>query len=72
MGEKIVVVLQIYGARANFLLFCNHQETESDLRETEIGVSEPIFTQKNIKGSMGQQYTYSTRWEKNIVVVFRT
>ena len=35
----------------------------------EIGVAEPIFTHKNIKGSMVQQNRYSTRWEQNIVVV---
>ena len=35
----------------------------------EIGVAEPKFTQKNIKGSMGQQYPYATRWLKNMVVI---
>ena len=28
-----------------------------------------IFTQKNIKGSLGQWYSYSSIWEKNIVEV---
>ena len=35
----------------------------------EIGVYGPILTQKNIKGSMGQLYPYSTKWVKNIVVI---
>ena len=28
MGENIVVVLHIYGTRAIFLIFCDHQDTE--------------------------------------------
>ena len=28
--NNIVVVLHIYGARGIFLLFCNHQDTESE------------------------------------------
>ena len=28
-----------------------------------------IFTHKNTKGSMGQLYTYSTIWEKNVVLI---
>ena len=35
----------------------------------EIGVSVPIFTHKNIKGSMLQWYPYSTRWVKRHVVI---
>ena len=30
MGGGITVILPIYGARAIFLLFCNHQDTESE------------------------------------------
>ena len=54
---NIVVILHIYGALAMFLLFYDHQETESESREMEIGVAGPIFTHKNIKGSTGQRYT---------------
>ena len=35
----------------------------------EIGVAEPIFTHKNIKGSMVQQYPYPKRWEQNSVAI---
>ena len=28
-----------------------------------------INTEKKPKGSMGQRYTYDTRWEKNIMVI---
>ena len=35
----------------------------------EIGVSRPILTHKHLKSSMGQQYLYSTKWEKNIVPI---
>ena len=34
----------------------------------EIGVAGPIFTQKNIKGTMGKYYLYSTRWGQNVVI----
>ena len=53
----IVANIHIYGARANFLLLYDHQDTESDQREKELGVAVSIFTNKNIKGSMGQQYS---------------
>ena len=35
----------------------------------EISTPQTIFTQKNIKGYMVQQYPYSTRWEKIVVVI---
>ena len=59
-----MVIFYIYGALAISLLFFNHQYTESESRDMEIGVARPIFTHKNIRGSMGQQYIYHTRWEK--------
>ena len=52
--REVVVILNIYGAKANFLLFCDHQDTESESREIEIVVLGLIFPQKNIKGPMGQ------------------
>ena len=58
--KNVVVILHIYGARAIFLLFYDHQDTES--------ASTNINTEKNIKGYMGEQYPYPTRWVKNIVV----
>ena len=51
----------IYGARASFILFCDHQDTESESQEIEIGVAGPIFTQKKIKRTIGKEYLYSTR-----------
>ena len=35
----------------------------------EIGVYGPTSAHINIKGSMGQKYPYSTRWEQNIVAI---
>ena len=46
IGGKVVAVLHIYSARANFLLFCNHQDTDSESCEMEIDVAGPIFVQK--------------------------
>ena len=63
------MIIHIYGTLAIFLLFCTHQDNESESREMEIGVSGPIFTYLNIKGSMGQRYAYSTKWEKNVLAI---
>ena len=35
----------------------------------EIGVVGAIFIHKNIKGYVGLLYSYSIRWEQNIVVI---
>ena len=35
----------------------------------EIGVYRPILIQNKSRGSMGQQYPYSTRQDKNSVVI---
>ena len=61
--QIIVVTLHTYGARAVFLLFCNHQDNDYESRGTEIDVAGPIFTQKNTKVSMVQLYASSTIWE---------
>ena len=67
--KNIVAIMHISVARAICILFVDHQDTESESREIEIGVAGPIFTEKNIKGSMGQTYPYSTRWKQNIVSI---
>ena len=66
---KNVVNIHIDGDRAIFLLFCNHQHTESESWEMKIGLAGPIIKIITIKGSMGQLYIYSTRWEENILVI---
>ena len=69
--QNIVVVLHIYGDRAIFLLFCDYQDTKSEWHKIEMSISQPIFTHlKHIKGYMGYQYPYHTRWKKHIVVIF--
>ena len=54
---------------SHFQTMCCHKETKSESFETGMNVYKPIFTHKNIKGSIGQQCTYSTRWQQNIVSV---
>ena len=66
--KNIVGIVRIYGARAIFLLFCDHQDTGSKSREIEIGVVGPISTHKIFKCLMVKLYPYSTIWEQNIVV----
>ena len=51
--RNIVVVLRIYGSLAIFILFFDHQDTESESREMEIGVYQPILTQKIIQRLYG-------------------
>ena len=48
----MMVILPIYGARAIFLLFCDHQDSGSESREMKIGVAGPIFTHKNISKAL--------------------
>ena len=69
MGENVMVLLPIYGARDIFLLFYNHSDTESEWQEMRIGVAGPIFAHKKINRSMRQQYTYHNIWEKHIVAI---
>ena len=74
MGENIVEVLRVCGASDIFLLFCDHQDTESESREMEIGVSwtniHPEKYQRlygkmiSILHKMGEKYcgNYSYLW----------
>ena len=52
--QNMVASNHIYGARAIFLLFCDNQDTEYEPQEIEIGVTGPISTHKNIKGTIGK------------------
>ena len=48
-----MAILQIYGARAIFLLFYDHQDTESESCETEMRIYQKIFTHKKSKAILG-------------------
>ena len=48
----VKVIIHIYEARKHFLLFCDHQDTESGSRSMAIGEAGPIFTQENIPESL--------------------
>ena len=61
-----MVVLHINGALVMFLLFCGHQDTESESCEMINGVAEPILTQKKTKVSKGQKYPCLTGWVKKM------
>ena len=56
-----MLFIHIYEDISILLLFYDKQGTESEALGIYIGIAGPIFTQKNIKVSMGQQYPYSTR-----------
>ena len=53
-----------------FLLLRKYQDNESESPEMEVGAAGPIFTQKNIKRSMGQISPYSKIWKKHIWQLF--
>ena len=55
--QKIVEILHIYGGRAISLLFCDHQDTQSESCEIEMNISQPIFAHKKIS---------KTIWYKDI------
>ena len=57
-----MVILYIYGARAIFLIFFVHKDTELEYQVMEIGVSQSIVTQKNMTGSTGPGYLSTTMW----------
>ena len=64
MGENIAAIIHYYGYRAILLLFCVHQDTESEQREIKISVYQPILTKKKKQRLNGTKHSYSTRWEK--------
>ena len=43
-----MAVLNIYGTRAIILLFCYHQDIESESREIEMIISQPVLPHKKI------------------------
>ena len=51
--------IYIYGARAIFLLFCDHQDTESESHEIEISIYQPIFTQKYSTNALWDNIAYT-------------
>ena len=54
MGERIVVVIRIYGDIAIFLLLFDHKDSELQSWELVIGESRSVLTQGEIKGYMGR------------------
>ena len=52
-------IIHIYGDRTIFLLFFDHQDTEYEYQQMDIGVAGPILTQKN----------HQSLYRKNIYVL---
>ena len=51
-----MIILNISGTRAILTLFYVQQDTASEKLDMYISVDLPIFTQKYIKGYMGQRF----------------
>ena len=49
MGEKYCGSSSYFDYRSVFMVFCDHQDTESESHEIEMSMSQPIFTQGNQK-----------------------
>ena len=69
MGEKIVVILHIYGVLAVFLLLWDHHENESELRGMKVGVDGPILTQKKHKRLHGTTIFILYNMAENVMVL---
>ena len=63
--DNIVVILHINGARAIFLLFFDHQDTESESREMEICVAGPFLTQRKIPNSLWDNDIHTLQYGRN-------
>ena len=59
--KTIVAILHIYGARDVLLLFCDHQDTESELLEVEIGAAEIIYNRK-ISKALWDNYIHTMQY----------
>ena len=66
-----MITLHNYGARAIFLLFCDHTDTESESREIQMSISQPIFTNTNISKALWDNDINTVQdGRKNVVIVF--
>ena len=57
--KSIVAIIHFYLVRSIFLLFCHHQDTESDFQEIDIGVAGPIFAHKKIPKAWLNNYNHT-------------
>ena len=62
-------ILHIYGDIANFLIFCDHQDTESESNKIEINIYQPIFTHKKISKVSWENYIHTLQYGKQFVVI---
>ena len=61
--------IYIYGARAIFLLFCDHQDTESEQREKEIGFAQPILTKKEPSKALMENNIHTLQYGRIILAI---
>ena len=53
IGKNVVVIIHIYGDFSIILIFCYHQDTESESCDIELGVAGPILKQKKYQSLYG-------------------
>ena len=61
--------MYIYGSRDIVLLFCDHQDTESESCEIEISISQPIFTHKKVSKYLWDKDIHTLQDGRKILVV---
>ena len=52
IGENVVVIFNVYGALAMFILFCDLQDTEYFSLKKGSGVARPMLTQKQTRKTL--------------------
>ena len=64
---NIVYIIYIYRARAIFLIFCVHQDTESEQCEIYIKISQPIFTGTKIPRALWDNDIHTLKYGRRIL-----
>ena len=61
---NIAAIIHIYEARANFILFCDHPDTECKSCEIEMSISQPIFTHNNISKAIWDNDIHTIQYRR--------
>ena len=72
MGRNflLLIVFRLSSFVFLILLFCDHQDTESESCEIEMIISQPISTHKNISNTLWDNNIYTLQYWRNILWLF--
>ena len=60
--QNILANIHIYVARTIFLIFCDHQDTESEISEIEMNIYQTILTHKNISRALWDNIMHTLQY----------